>query len=84
MEAFEKRVAALQAVEVTLLEAVTRLQCTQRLYDLAKDGGDLKVRVGRHLMTQSVEVRNLRRDYAQAVLNAYGVAVTTNGQILWS
>jgi hypothetical protein len=84
METYEKRIAALQAVEVTLMEAVTRLQSTQRLYDLANEGGDLQVRVGRRLMTQSIEVRNVRRDYAQAVLNAYAVGMTTNGQILWS
>jgi hypothetical protein len=84
METYKKNIAALQDIEAKLMEAVCRLQTLQHDYDRWQDGSDWKVHAGKRLMPISIEVRNLRRDYAQAVMNAYATGITTNGQILWS
>lgn len=77
-------VAAVEAAEQKLMELVCLLQVATNNFDRFKEGGDLKAKAGQRMMKYSIEVRLARKDYAQAVLNAYGAGMTTNGQILWS
>jgi exonuclease VII small subunit len=84
MELYEKNVAAVQEIEAKLMETACRLEAATNNFLRFEDGGDLKQRAGERMARLSIEVRNLRRDYAQATVNAYATGMTTNGQILWS
>jgi hypothetical protein len=74
----------LERTEAVLREAICRLESATNNFHRFEEGGMLKAKAGERMAVYAVEVRNARRAYVQAVMNAYAVGITTNGQILWS
>jgi hypothetical protein len=74
----------IERIELEYREAMSRRESAENLAARFSPGSDVRERWTRSFAIRTEQVVKLRKELAQATLDAYGVGLDREGNIMWS